>query len=53
MINFNLYQYTREIEVVVQDGDNTASMTQFLGNMPMYDTTHKLHKGIDLSLIHI
>jgi len=50
MINFNLYQYQRDIEVVVQDGDNNATMTQFLGNMPMYDTTHKLHKGIDNTL---
>ena len=50
MINFNLYQYTRDIEVVVQDGDNNTTMTQFLGNMPMYDTTHKLHKGIDNTL---
>ena len=50
MINFNLYQYNREIEVVVQDEDNNATMTQYLGNMPMYDTTHKLHKGIDNTL---
>ena len=50
MINFNLDQYQRDIEVVVQDGDNNATMTQFLGNMPMYDTTHKLHKGIDNTL---
>tara|TARA_R110002167_G_scaffold74468_1_gene208419 strand:+ start:1156 stop:1959 length:804 start_codon:yes stop_codon:yes gene_type:complete len=50
MINFNLYQYTRDIEVVVQDGDNNATLTQFLGNMPMYDTAHKLHKGIDNTL---
>ena len=50
MINFNLYQYERDIEVVVQDGDNNATMTQYLGNMPMYDTTHKLHKGIDNTL---
>ena len=34
----------------MQDGDNNATMTQFLGNMPMYDTTHKLHKGIDNTL---
>ena len=50
MINFNLYQYNREIEVVVLDEDNNATMTQYLGNMPMYDTTHKLHKGIDNTL---
>ena len=50
MINFNLYQYQREIEVVVLDSDNNTTMTQFLGNMPMYDTTHKLHKGIDNTL---
>ena len=50
MINFNLYQYSRDIEVVVQDGANDSTMTQFLGNMPMYDTTHKLHKGIDNTL---
>ena len=49
-MNFNLYQYTRDIEVVIQDGDNNSTMTQFLGNMPMYDTTHKLHKGIDNTL---
>ena len=50
MINCNLYQYNREIEFVVLDGDNTTTMTQYLGNMPMYDTTHKLHKGIDNTL---
>ena len=50
MINFNLYQYQRDIEVVVLDADNNTTMTQFLGNMPMYDTTHKLHKGIDNTL---
>ena len=50
MINFNLYQYQREIEVVVLDSDNNTTMTQYLGNMPMYDTTHKLHKGIDNTL---
>ena len=50
MINFNLYQYQREIEIVVVDSDNHATMTQYLGNMPMYDTTHKLHKGIDNAL---
>lgn len=50
MINFNLYQYQREIEVVVLDADNNATMTQYLGNMPMYDNAHKLHKGIDNTL---
>ena len=35
---------------VMLDSDNNATMTQFLGNMPMYDTTHKLHKGIDNTL---
>ena len=50
MINFNLYQYNREIEVVVLDADNNTTMTQYLGNMPMYDNTHKLHKGIDNTL---
>ena len=50
MINFNLYQYQRDIDVVVLDSDNNATMTQYLGNMPMYDTTHKMHKGIDNTL---
>ena len=50
MINYNVFQYNREIEVVCVDGDNTATMTTYLGNMPMYDATHKLHKGIDNTL---
>jgi len=50
MINFNLYQYNREIEIVVVDSDNHTTMTQYLGNMPMYDNAHKLHKGIDNAL---
>jgi len=50
MINFNLYQYERVIEVVVLDADNNTTMTQYLGNMPMYDNAHKLHKGIDNTL---
>lgn len=50
MINYNVFQYHREIEVVCIDGDNTTTMTTYLGNMPMYDGTHKLHKGIDNTL---
>ena len=50
MINYNVFQYNREIEVVCVDGDNTETMTTYLGNMPMYDGHHKLHKGIDNTL---
>jgi hypothetical protein len=50
MINYNVFQYNREIEVVCADGDNTETMTTYLGNMPMYDGHHKLHKGIDNTL---
>lgn len=50
MINYNVFQYNREIEVVCLDGENTSTMTTYLGNMPMYDGTHKLHKGIDNTL---
>ena len=50
MINFNMYQYERDIEIACVDGDNTSTMTSYLGNMPMYDGTHKLHKGIDNTL---
>lgn len=50
MINVNVYQYDREIEVVSLEGSNTTSMTTYLGNMPMYDGHHKLHKGIDNTL---
>ena len=50
MINYNVFQYNREIEVVCVDGDNTTTMTTYLGNMPMYDGHHKLHKGIDNTL---
>ena len=50
MINYNVFQYEREIEVVCLDGNNTATMNNYLGNMPMYDGTHKLHKGIDNTL---
>ena len=42
-----MYQYERDIEIACVDGDNTSTMTSYLGNMPMYDGTHKLHKGID------
>ena len=50
MINVNMYQYERDIEIACLEGDNTSSMTNYLGNMPMYDGTHKLHKGIDNTL---
>ena len=50
MINVNMYQYERDIEIACLDGDNTSTMTNYLGNMPMYDGTHKLHKGIDNTL---
>ena len=50
MINVNVFQYSKEIEVVCLDRDNTATMTTYLGNTPMYDGTHKLHKGIDNTL---
>ena len=50
MINYNVFQYEREIEVVCLDGNNTTTMNNYLGNMPMYDGTHKLHKGIDNTL---
>ena len=50
MINVNMYQYERDIEIACLDGDNTSTMTNYLGNMPMYDVTHKLHKGIDNTL---
>lgn len=50
MINYNVFQYNREIEVVCVDNENTTTMTTYLGNMPMYDGTHKLHKGIDNTL---
>ena len=45
-----MYQYDRDIEIACVDGDNTSTMTSYLGNMPMYDGTHKLHKGIDNTL---
>ena len=45
-----MYQYERDIEIACLDGDNTSTMTNYLGNMPMYDGTHKLHKGIDNTL---
>jgi len=47
MINVNVFQYNREIELVCLDSTNTSSFTAYLGNMPMYDGHHKLHKGID------
>jgi phage terminase large subunit-like protein len=50
MINVNVFQYNREIEVVCVDSVGTAAMTPYLGNMPMYDGHHKLHKGIDNTL---
>lgn len=50
MINYNVFQYEREIEVVCLDGNNTTTMNNYLGNMPMYDGQHKLHKGIDNTL---
>lgn len=50
MINYNVFQYDRYIEVVCVDSDNHSTMTTYLGNMPMYDGTHKLHKGIDNTL---
>ncbi len=50
MINVNVFQYYREIEVVCLDNDGTSTMTPYLGNMPMYDGQHKLHKGIDNTL---
>lgn len=50
MINVNVFQYNREIEVVCLDETGTATMTRYLGNMPMYDAHHKLHKGIDNTL---
>ena len=50
MINVNVFQYSREIEVVCQDGNGTTTMNTYLGNMPMYDGHHKLHKGIDNTL---
>ena len=50
MINFNVLQYNREIEVVCLDKSGTSSVTTYLGNMPMYDGHHKLHKGIDNTL---
>jgi hypothetical protein len=50
MINVNVFQYNREIELVCLDATNTSSATAYLGNMPMYDGHHKLHKGIDNTL---
>jgi phage terminase large subunit-like protein len=50
MINFNVLQYNREIEVVCLDETGTSAATTYLGNMPMYDGHHKLHKGIDNTL---
>lgn len=50
MINVNVFQYDREIELVCLDSSNTTSATAYLGNMPMYDGHHKLHKGIDNTL---
>tara|TARA_B100000035_G_scaffold303876_1_gene302933 strand:- start:2221 stop:3021 length:801 start_codon:yes stop_codon:yes gene_type:complete len=50
MNNYNMYQYSRDIEIVCLDGDNTNNMNNYLGNTPMYDGTHKLHKGIDNTL---
>lgn len=47
MINLQVFQYSREIELVCLDR-NTSST--YLGNMPMYDGHHKLHKGIDNTL---
>ena len=49
MINYNVFQYNREIEVVCLDGNNTTTMNNYLG-LQMYDGTHKLHKGIDNTL---
>ena len=50
MMNFNLFQYDRDIEITCADGNNTGNMTTYLRNMPMYDGQHKLHKGIDNTL---
>jgi len=47
--NYNVYQYSREIEVVCLD-DGSATPTTYLGNTPMFDGMHKLHKGIDNTL---
>lgn len=47
--NFNVYQYSREIEVVCMDDGGTVPTT-YLGNTPMFDAMHKLHKGIDNTL---
>lgn len=50
MINVNVFQYERIIELVCLDASGTASASTYLGNMPMYDGQHKLHKGIDNTL---
>jgi hypothetical protein len=47
MNTVKLFQYSKEIELVCQDAANSASMNRYLGNTVMYDTHHKLHKGID------
>lgn len=50
MINVNVFQYERIIELVCQDVNGTTNASTYLGNMPMYDGHHKLHKGIDNTL---
>lgn len=50
MINVNVFQYERTIELVCQDSNGTANASTYLGNMPMYDGQHKMHKGIDNTL---
>lgn len=47
MINVNVFQYERVIELMSLSDDYTNGVQLFLGNMPMYDGHHKLHKGID------
>jgi len=47
MINVNVFQYNREIELMSLSEEHTSSEALYLGNMPMYDGHHKLHKGID------